>query len=74
VVLSGDNARKRELLLRYFDDIIIKDMVKRYGVKEIHKLENLANLLVATRATLQAFNKLKERIGASLVTVEELCS
>jgi len=74
VVLSEGTARRRELLFRYFDDIVIKDVVKRYGVKEIHKLENLANLLVANMASLQAFNKLKARIGASVDTVERFCS
>jgi predicted AAA+ superfamily ATPase len=70
VVLSNTALRKRELLTRYFDDIVIKDVVKRFGIREIEKLERLANIFIANIATLQSYNKLKVRVGASLDTVE----
>jgi hypothetical protein len=74
VMLSETEVRKRELLLRYFDDILIKDVVKRFGIKEIEKLEQMANLLIANVATLQSLNKLKDRLGISLNTVERFLS
>lgn len=70
VTLSPSFQRKEELLLRYFDDIIMKDVVKRFGIKEIEKLENMANILVSNISAPQSYNKLKERIGASVDTVE----
>lgn len=70
VVLSQAVQRKRELLLRYFDDIIVKDIVKRFGITEMEKLENLAATYISNISTLQSFNKLKEKIGVSLDTIE----
>ncbi|MEW6529095.1 MAG: ATP-binding protein [Candidatus Micrarchaeota archaeon] len=70
VVLSHSIQRKQELLRRYFDDILMKDTVKRFGITEIEKLENLASVYISNISTLQSFNKLKEKIGVSLDTVE----
>ena len=70
IYLSESIERKRELLFRYFDDIIFKDLVKRFNIQEVHKLEQLANILITNIATLQSFNRLKTQIGISLDTVE----
>ena len=70
VVLSQSEARKKELLAGYFDDIILKDVVKRFGVREIEKLESLAGLYLSNISTLQSFNRLKEAVRLSLDTVE----
>ncbi|NOZ62078.1 MAG: ATP-binding protein [Calditrichaeota bacterium] len=70
IVLSNGDARKRELLVRYFDDIIFKDLAKRFDIKQIHKLEQMSNLLIANIATLQSFNSLKKKLNISLDTVE----
>jgi predicted AAA+ superfamily ATPase len=70
VVLSESEARKKELLAGYFNDIILKDVVKRFGVREIEGLESLAGLYLSNISTLQSFNRLKEAVGLSLDTVE----
>ena len=70
VVSSTSIQRKDELLLRYYEDIMIKDIAKRFKIKEIDKLENLAFQLLSNISTLQSFNKLKERIRLSLDSVE----
>ena len=70
VVLSPSLRRKQELLQRYFDDILMKDTVKRFGITEIEKLEALAAVYISNISTLQSFNKLKEKVGLSLDTVE----
>jgi len=54
----------------YFNDIIMKDVVKRFGVREIEKLENLVNLYISNISTLQSFNRLKDAVKLSLYTVE----
>ena len=74
VVLSSSVQRKNELLIRYFDDIIMKDIMKRFGIKEIEKFENLVNIYISNISTLQSFNKLKERVGVSLDTIERFSS
>ena len=70
VVVSESETRKRELLVGYFNDIIMKDVVKRFGVREIEKLESLAALYIANISTLQSFNRLKDAVKLSLDTVE----
>ncbi|MCU0645594.1 MAG: ATP-binding protein, partial [bacterium] len=70
VYLSESIERKRELLFRYFDDIIFKDLVRRFNIQEVHKLEQLANILITNTATLQSYNRLKSQINVSVDTVE----
>jgi predicted AAA+ superfamily ATPase len=41
---------------------MIKDIAKRFKIKEIEKLEHLAFQLLSNISTLQSFNKLKERV------------
>jgi predicted AAA+ superfamily ATPase len=70
VVISDSETRRRELLLGYFNDIIMKDAVRRFGVREIEKLESLAAIYLSNISTLQSFNRMKNAVGLSLDTVE----
>jgi predicted AAA+ superfamily ATPase len=70
VVLAENKARKEELLKNYFNDILIKDVVKRYNIKKLVQLESLAKNYISNIATVQSFNKVKEFLGISLDTVE----
>ena len=70
VTISESETRKRELLLGYFNDIIMKDVVKRFGVRVIEKLESLVGLYISNISTLQSFNRLKDAVKLSLDTVE----
>lgn len=70
VVLSNAGERKRELLAHYFDDILSKDLVKRFNIKEVQKMEQLAHLFVTNTAALQSFNRLKDLLQLSLDTVQ----
>ncbi len=70
VALTRSTEHKRELLLRYFDDILFKDIVKRYRIHQVNKLEQLALLLLTNISTLQSMNRLKNQLNISLDTVE----
>lgn len=70
VVLSETPERKKELLFRYFDDILHKDIARRFNIQRIDKLEQMGNLLLANISTTQSFNKIKKHLGISLDTVE----
>ncbi len=70
IVLSGDKGEKVDLLRNYFSDIIVKDIVRRFRVREIEKIENLARIYLTNISTLQSFNKLKGIIRLSLDSVE----
>jgi len=70
VVLSGSEVVKKELLNTYFHDILIKDVVKRFNISDIPKLESLAHLYITQISDLISFNKLKDRLKMSLDTIE----
>lgn len=66
VVLTKDELLCKELLAQYFNDILTKDIVDRYKVKDIDKLKNLA-LFYSTNFTRKCtFNKIKKMADFSL--------
>lgn len=70
VILTEREQDKKELLLTYFRDIMIKDVVSRYKIKEINKLEELAKYYLSNVSSLQSFNKIKDILKLSLDTIE----
>ncbi len=70
VVLAQAEKEKRDLLDVYFRDIIIKDIVVRYKIKNIEKLEELAKYYLTNISTLQSFNKIRNLLKLNLDTVE----
>jgi predicted AAA+ superfamily ATPase len=66
VVLTKDELLRMELLAQYFNDILTKDIVDRYKVKDIGKLKNLV-LFYGTNFTRKyTFNKVKKIADFSL--------
>jgi len=70
VVLIKEESQKKELLQTYFRDIIIKDIVIRFKIKEIDKLESLAKYYLSNVSTLQSYNNIKKVLMLNLDTVE----
>lgn len=66
VVLTEDELLRKELLTQYFNDILTKDIVDRFRVKDVSKLKNLA-LFYSTNFTRRySFNKVKRVANFSL--------
>jgi len=63
-------SQKKELLETYFRDIIIKDIVKRFKIKEINKIEELAKYYMTNISSLQSFNNIKNVLKLNLDTIE----
>jgi len=61
---------KKELLNNYFRDILIKDIQKRFNIREVGKLEELAKYYLSNISTLQSFNRIRKVMNLSLDTVE----
>lgn len=74
IALVDDFENKKELLNSYFRDIIIKDVVLRYRIKDVEKLEDLARYYLSNISSVQSFNKIKNVLGLSLDTVERYSS
>lgn len=66
VVLTEDESLRKELLSQYFSDILTKDIVERYKVKDISKLRNLALFYSTNFTRSYSFNKVKKVADFSL--------
>ena len=71
VVLSDD---KRQLLLTYFDDIITKDIERRYRIKEREKLRALSKFYLTNISNPITFNSLKKTLDTTTNTIEKFSS
>lgn len=68
VVLSEN---KIEILITYFEDILTKDIVKRFGIKKIDKLEALAKFYFTNISNSITFRSLGKALKISTGTVEK---
>jgi hypothetical protein len=69
-VVLVDEKEKRSILESYFRDILIKDVQRRFNIREVEKLEILAKYYLTNISTLQSYNKVKNFVKLSLDTVE----
>ncbi|MCD6227156.1 ATP-binding protein [Candidatus Micrarchaeota archaeon] len=67
IVLSNE---KKELLSAYFTDVINRDIVYRYRINKIDKLNTLAKYYINNTANLHSFNKISKFLKLSNDTVE----
>ncbi len=70
VVLEENKLNKMKILTSYFEDILIKDIVKRYNIRRVEKLEELAKYYLSNISCLHSFNKIKNFLKIPLDTVE----
>ena len=70
VALSGDNRIKVELLRNYFNDILVKDITKRYNIKLQGRLDAIAKDYLSNIATVLSFRNVSKTYNVSLQTVE----
>jgi len=68
VVLAS--RKKREMLAGYFDDVIGRDIVERYGIRKPDKLRALARYYLTNIASPITFNRIRRFLGIPLDTVE----
>ncbi len=70
VVKTESSVEKIRLLQGYFYDILTKDIVKRYRVREIHKLEEMARYCLSNISAVLSLNRIRKVVGISLDTAE----
>ncbi|RLE67212.1 MAG: hypothetical protein DRJ47_00730 [Thermoprotei archaeon] len=71
VVLAGSSELKMEILKAYYEDILYKDIVDRYGIREIHVLENFLKYLFLNIARYFSYKRVAKyfsSIGISTST------
>ncbi len=69
VVLEKSEDKKLFLLRQYFDDIIHKDIVDRYNIRNAKQLTELAKYLVSVAGSKISLNKLSKVFGLSKDTL-----
>ncbi|MCM8829550.1 MAG: ATP-binding protein [Candidatus Omnitrophica bacterium] len=67
-------ANKRILLLTYFDDILTKDIERRYKIRKGELLRMLGKFYLTNIATHMTFNSIGKFLNASTLTVEKFSS
>lgn len=65
-----EERERREILARYFEDILVKDIQRRFNVRKAGKLEQLAKYYLSNISNLQSYNRVKDAVDLSLDTVE----
>ncbi len=68
VVLGGE---KKQILLNYFEDILNKDIVRRYKIRKSKELVSLAKFYLGNISSLITFSSLEGILNISADTVEK---
>jgi len=68
VVLAGN---KEEVLLRYFDDILSKDLIKRYKIRKAVAIKNLCKFYLSNISSPITFHSLGDFLKIADDTVEK---
>ena len=70
IVLEKSEEKKIMLLQQYFEDIIHKDVIDRYTIRNTKQIINLARYLVSTSGSKVSINKLSKIFGLSKDTLQ----
>ncbi len=68
VVLGGE---KKQILLNYFEDILSKDIVRRFKIRKSKELVSLAKFYLGNISSLITFSSLERTLNISADTVEK---
>ena len=74
VVLEGDEERKKAILRRYFETILVKDVERRFRVREREKLEFLANFYMTNISSPVTYTSISKILNIPRKTVERFSS
>jgi predicted AAA+ superfamily ATPase len=70
IVLQSDKEVKLKILSSYYQDILNKDIVKRFNVRRIDKLERIAFFYLTNFSSLITFNRIGKFLKLSEKSVE----
>lgn len=62
---------KKEILLTYFNDLLAKDLIKRYKIRKGEKLKEVVKFYFSNNSSLITFNSLEKSLGISADTIEK---
>lgn len=62
-VLTKDDILRKQLLTQYFNDIITKDIVERYKIRDIAKIKNLALYYATNFSEMISYNSVRRALN-----------
>ncbi len=68
------NYEKREILFRYYDDVLNKDLIQRFKIRKKEALKNVARYFFANISNLVTFNSIERFIKVTADTIEKFYS
>jgi len=63
VYKKGDREYKRELILNYYESIILKDCVANHGIREVKQFKELTQYLISNGASLYGYSTISKALG-----------
>lgn len=63
VYKKEDKAYQRELILGYYETIILKDCVANHGIREVKQFKELTKYLISNGASLYAYSSISKALG-----------
>ena len=70
VIIEEQEYVKISILKKYYNDIIIKDIVRRYKIRNIKKIEILSNYYLTNFSSSITFNRISKFLKLPVKTVE----
>lgn len=70
-VVSSDVSERRPILLQYFDDILNKDLIRRYRIRKPDALKSLARFYFTNHASLTTYSATEKFLKISADTIEK---
>jgi len=70
IVLEKSESLRKSILMRYVETILVKDVIRRFKIREHAKLEFLANFYLENFSSLISFNRLSKFLKIPVKTVE----
>ncbi len=70
-VVFSDRAERRPLLLQYYDDILSKDLIRRYKIRKPEALKSLARFYFTNQSSLTTYSSTEKFLKISADTVEK---
>lgn len=62
---------KQAILLGYYDDIVTRDLIRRYQIRNVYHLKDLAKYYLTHMAALSTYSSLEKSLGFSADTIEK---
>jgi uncharacterized protein len=74
VVLEKDKHKKKQLLIQYFNDILLRDIFERYSIIATHQFKALAQYIISNTGLKISANKLAKELKINSRSAENFLS